>query len=153
MTYQPEPHRLQKLETIGKATFWNDSKSTNLSSTLSACKNFSGNLFWIGGGRKKGGLIEEFAQKIKPFVNRAFLIGETGETLTRIFKKDQLPATFCESLELAIKKAFSKVTKKTNILFSPGFASFDSFSDYADRGNSFINHVLDLKKIRGGFPP
>jgi len=79
-------------------------------------------------------------------VSRAFLIGETGEALAKILKKDDLPATFCESLEEAVKKAFSKVTNKTNILFSPGFASFDSFSDYADRGNCFIKLVLDLKK-------
>ena len=145
-TYSPEPHRLQKLETIGNATFWNDSKATNFSSTVAACKNFSDHLFWIGGGRKKGGFLEEFADKLKPLVSRAFLIGETGEALAKILKKDDLPATFCESLEEAVKKAFSKVTNKTNILFSPGFASFDSFSDYADRGNCFIKLVLDLKK-------
>lgn len=145
-TYNPEPHRLQKIDTIGNATFWNDSKATNFSSTFAACKNFSGNLFWIGGGRKKGGLLEEFAQKLKPLISQAFLIGETGESLAKIFKNDGLSAIFCDSLEKAVKNAFSNVTKNTDILFSPGFASFDSFIDYADRGKSFINHVLDLKK-------
>jgi UDP-N-acetylmuramoylalanine--D-glutamate ligase len=146
-TYHPEPHRLQKIETIGNATFWNDSKATNLCSTFAACKNFTGNLFWIGGGRRKGGLLEEFAKKLKPLVNQVFLIGETGESLAKIFKNDGLSAILCDSLEQAVKNAFSKVTKKTDILFSPGFASFDSFTDYADRGKSFINHVLDLKKV------
>ena len=145
-SYNPEPHRLQKIETIGDATFWNDSKATNFSSTFAACKNFSGNLFWIGGGRRKGGLLEEFAKKLKPLVNQVFLIGETGESLEKIFKNDGLSAIFSDSLEQAVKNAFSKVTQKTDILFSPGFASFDSFTDYADRGKSFINHVLDLKK-------
>lgn len=146
-TYHPEPHRLQKVETIGDATFWNDSKATNFCSTFAACKNFSGNLFWIGGGRRKGGLLEEFAKKLTPLVNQVFLIGETGESLAKIFKNDGLSAILCDSLEQAVKNAFSAVTKKTDILFSPGFASFDSFTDYTDRGKSFINHVLDLKKV------
>ena len=38
-SYTPEPHRLEKLDTIGKAIFWNDSKATNFSAVLSACKN------------------------------------------------------------------------------------------------------------------
>ena len=145
-TYEPEPHRLQKLETIGNATFWNDSKATNFSSTIAACKNFTYQLFCIGGGRKKGGLLEEFANKVKPLVSRAFLIGETGEALSKMLNMNCLSATFCESLEEAVKNAFSNVTSKTNILLSPGFASFDNFRDYADRGNCFIKHVLDLKK-------
>ena len=68
--------------------------------------------------------------------------------MTKLFKNEGLTAVFCNSLEQAVKKAFSNVTKKTDILFSPGFASFDSFTDYADRGKCFINHVLDLKKAR-----
>jgi len=95
---------------------------------------------------KKGGLLEEFANKVKPLVSRAFLIGETGEALSKMLNMNGLSATFCESLEEAVKNAFSNVTSKTNILLSPGFASFDNFRDYADRGNCFIKHVLDLKK-------
>ena len=146
-TYKPEPHRLQKINTIGHATFWNDSKATNFSSALAACKNFDGNIFWIGGGRSKGGKIEEFASKLSPLVKKVFLIGESGKILSRLFTNESFPSVFCASLEEAVKKAFLAVTQKTNILLSPGFASFDSFKDYTDRGNSFINIVLDLKKI------
>lgn len=146
-TYVPEPHRLQNIGSIDKATFWNDSKATNFSSAVAACKNFKGNLFWIGGGRSKGGLLEEFAKKLKPLVQCAFLIGESGKALFRIFKRDGFPSFWCETLEDAVEKAFSKVTQNTNILMSPGFASFDSYKDYKARGNSFINLVLDLKKI------
>ena len=146
-TYTPEPHRLQNIGTIGEATFWNDSKATNFASALAACKNFKGNLFWIGGGRSKGGMIEEFARKIKPLIHRAFLIGESGKVLSKIFTTDSFPCSWFESLDDAFKKAFSEVSQKTSILMSPGFASFDSFRDYAHRGNSFINLFLDLKKI------
>lgn len=146
-TYDPEPHRLQKIDTIGQATFWNDSKATNFSSALAACKNFEGNIFWIGGGKPKGCMIDEFAKKLRPLVKKVFLIGESGKTLSQIFRNEGFPSVWCSSLEEAVKKAFSAVTQKTTILLSPGFSSFDSFKDYTDRGNSFINIVLDLKKI------
>jgi UDP-N-acetylmuramoylalanine--D-glutamate ligase len=46
--YTPEPHRLQKIGSVGKATFWNDSKATNFSSALAACKISKGIYFGLG---------------------------------------------------------------------------------------------------------
>ncbi|MDG0965251.1 MAG: UDP-N-acetylmuramoyl-L-alanine--D-glutamate ligase [Opitutales bacterium] len=146
-SYTPEPHRLQKIGRVGKATFWNDSKATNFASALAACKNFKGNLFWIGGGRSKGGIMSEFAKKIRPLVQHAFLIGESGKPLSNLFSKDGFSSVLCNSLEEAVGKAFSAVTQKTNILLSPGFASFDDFENYEHRGNCFKKFVLDLKNI------
>ena len=65
-SYSPEPHRLERLDTIGKAIFWNDSKATNFSSTLSACMNFNEPLFWIGGGRNKGGILKDLRRRLNP---------------------------------------------------------------------------------------
>jgi UDP-N-acetylmuramoylalanine--D-glutamate ligase len=146
-SYEGQPHRLQKIDTIGMAQFWNDSKATNFSSAVAACRNFNGNTFWIGGGKEKGGLVEDLARKLMPLIKKAFLIGESGMTLAKFFEKHEFPNVLCYTLEEAIKKAFSEVTEKTMILFSPGFASFDSFSNYADRGNSFKKLVLDLKRV------
>tara|TARA_A100001015_G_scaffold128042_1_gene142010 strand:- start:1403 stop:2710 length:1308 start_codon:yes stop_codon:yes gene_type:complete len=146
-SYISEPHRLQKIESFGNATFWNDSKSTNFLSAIAACKNFSGNLFWIGGGRSKGGMVGGLADQLKPLIQKAFLFGESGKSLVKAFQANGLPGTFCNSLEEAVSKAFSAVIEKTDILFSPGFASFDCFKNYSDRGNYFVKCVLDLKKI------
>jgi UDP-N-acetylmuramoylalanine--D-glutamate ligase len=146
-SYISEPHRLQKIESFENATFWNDSKSTNFSSAIAACKNFNGNLFWIGGGRSKGGMVGELADKLKPLIQKAFLFGESGKSLVEVFQANGLSGTFCNSLEEAVSKAFSAVIEKTDILLSPGFASFDCFKNYSDRGNSFVKCVLDLKKI------
>ena len=43
-------------------------------------------------------------------------------------------------------QAFQYARKNDNILFSPGFASFDMFLDYNERGNSFESLVFDLKR-------
>ena len=65
--------------------------------------------------------------------------------LSKIFKKEGLPFVVCESLEEAVNKAFRETKEYTNILLSPGYASFDSFKNYEHRGKSFENYVLNLK--------
>ena len=150
LNYSPEPHRLEKIATVGQATFWNDSKATNASATVAACRNFSGDLFWIGGGRAKGGDPGRLANLVKPFVKRAYLIGEMGETLRGNLSKEGIFATFCNSLKEAVIRAYEQVTEHTDVLFSPGFASFDSYSNYSERGKSFVEAVFDLKKAVSG---
>ena len=150
LTYQPEPHRLQKIATIGKATFWNDSKATNAAAAVAACRNFSGNLFWIGGGKSKGEDSGRLSRLIKPFVKRAYVIGEMGEILGKTLREQGIVATFCNSLKEAVTRAYEEVTERTTVLFSPGFASFDCFANYAERGKSFVESVFDLKKLVSG---
>ena len=150
LAYQPEPHRLQKIATIGDATFWNDSKATNTAAVVAACKNFSGNLFWIGGGKSKGEDSGKLPRLIKPFVQRAYVIGEMGKTLGENLREQGIVASFCHSLKEAVTRAYEEVTERTNVLFSPGFASFDCFSNYAERGKSFVDSVFDLKKFVSG---
>ena len=146
-SYVPEPHRLQKVEIVNDITFWDDSKATNFASAIAACENFKGNVYWIGGGRYKGGCIEELAKKIKPVIKKAFLIGESGRVLAGIFKKIGQPYILCKSLEDAVKKAFVEASSITNILLSPGFSSFDLFKNYQERGKLFKKFVLEIKKL------
>ena len=47
----------------------------------------------------------------------------------------------------AVAAAFRIAGRKADVLFSPGFASFDQFASYEDRGKCFENVVLDLKKL------
>jgi len=144
-SYLPEPHRLQRLDIINDVSFWDDSKATNFSSAIAACKNFEGNVLWIGGGKYKGGCIEELAKKIKPLIRKAFLIGETGKVLGDIFKRIGLPYSLCNSLKNAVREAFLEASAMSNILLSPGFSSFDAFKNYQERGNLFQKFVSEIR--------
>lgn len=54
-------------------------------------------------------------------------------------------STISRSLGEAVSQAYDAAQQAVDILFSPGFASFDHFKNYLERGNSFIQFVLDLK--------
>ena len=143
--FHGEPHRLERVASFGNATFWNDSKATNFSATLAACKSFVEKPFWIGGGQSKGGDLERFARRMAELVSKAYLIGETGPELRRMLSSLGLPCLSYGDLAKATRAAFVDAKKFTDILFSPGFSSFDSFPNYAARGKSFIDVVLRLK--------
>jgi len=143
--YRPYPHRLFKVNEINDISFWNDSKSTNLGSTLAACESFSKKVIWIGGGKNKGQEIKKFATALFPYLQGAFLIGETADELSKHLTERNIKTTICRNLKSAVAVAFEFAKKHTDILFSPGFASFDMFSNYSDRGNSFESLVFDLK--------
>ena len=55
-----------------------------------------------------------------------------------------LPSNVFGELAQAVKAAFEDVREATDILFSPGFASFDNYSDYSERGKSFVRYVFQL---------
>lgn len=145
LDYKPEPHRLSKVCSIDEVDFWNDSKSTNLGSVISACKSFREKIIWIGGGQSKGEDLGQYARCLKPYVSHAFLFGESSISLKNWMSEAGIVSTICKSLSEAISWAFETAQKAVDILFSPGFASFDHFKNYLDRGNSFIQLVLDLK--------
>ena len=145
-SYKPESHRLAKIHQIGEVSFWDDSKATNFDAVISACRSIDEPIFWIGGGQSKGGLVDEFARELCHFVDKAFVIGEVGEELAEKINHFGKSAEQCFSLTEAVESAFNEANEKTSVLLSPGFASFDQFTDYSERGKIFNQSVLNLKK-------
>jgi UDP-N-acetylmuramoylalanine--D-glutamate ligase len=142
----PQPYRLKQVAQIKHARFWNDSKATNFSATLAACKSMRGKTIWIGGGKSKGGKVEVFARGMKSYLEHAFVIGEVSQELATSFKLNGIPVDRCDSLPEAVEGAYRVSRDCANVLFSPGFSSFDQFHDFEDRGNLFNQVVFDLKK-------
>ena len=74
------------------------------------------------------------------------MIGETSTSLQNLLSDSN---TFVESyagLQNALLAAYMRAESPSVILFSPGFSSFDQFSNYEDRGNTFINAVTELRQ-------
>ena len=128
----------------GVITYWNDSKATNFHAVEVALAGFATPVLWIGGGKAKGGDLAAFVRRIARRVKHAFLIGETQPTLTTYCRELQVPATLCVTLAEAVRGARALAVPGDHVLRSPGFASFDMFRGYDDRGRQFQQLVENL---------
>lgn len=132
-----------------RVEFWDDSKGTNFHAVLAALETFRGKkIFWIGGGLGKGGDIAGFAKRVGEKIERAFLIGKTAPELCAAFASDGVPAERCALLQSAVAaaaRAAQAAGTDAVVLFSPGFASFDMFSGYAERGLRFVQCVEQIE--------
>ncbi len=151
-SFSTRRHRLAPVAEWEGVTYWNDSKGTNFHATLAALESFPHPVVWIGGGKSKGGDIEGFAGRVAGRVREAFLIGETAGILAAGLHRRGVAATVCESLREAAQRAHDAARQSipAQVLFSPGFSSFDMFHDYAERGLAFEQAVLGLKAGRSG---
>lgn len=144
-TFKKSPHRMELVCSLKGVLFWNDSKATNFHAALSGLKRFAEPVLWIGGGRDKGGNISGFVERLKKGVREAHVIGETGQALLECCKKEGIPCQWHSSMESAVAKAFESAKPGDNVLLSPGFASFDMFEGYGQRGEAFEKSIKLLE--------
>ncbi len=122
-------HRLEEVAVVDGVTYVNDSKATNVASTLVALASFGGApVHVILGGRGKG---ESFAP-LRGRAAHAYLIGEVASQLA-----SEVGGEVCGDLETAVARARAAAVSGDVVLLSPACASFDQFEDYEARGRAF----------------
>jgi UDP-N-acetylmuramoylalanine--D-glutamate ligase len=137
-------HRLARVAVRGGVTWWNDSKATNFHAVEAAVAGFAGPVLLIAGGKSKGGDVAAFVRRLAPQVKHAFFIGETRHVLATFAGVCGLPHTVCGDINEAVRRASEIAVSGDNILLSPGFASFDQFKNYEDRGRQFVALVNNV---------
>jgi len=146
-------HRLEKLFVHNDVLFVNDSKSTNVHSTMAALEVFSGKtISLIVGGQLKIDSYEElflFAQSIK--VKNIILFGESRYDLFRLAQQNKLQNVFIEeNLRAAVFRSYSLLCQNNGgiLLFSPACASYDSYRNFEERGEDFCEISRKIKNER-----
>jgi UDP-N-acetylmuramoylalanine--D-glutamate ligase len=131
-TFAGVEHRLEEVATIDGVLYVNDSKATNVASTLVALESFDAPIHLIAGGEGKG---EDYAPLREPVAERCagvYLIGEEAERLAQAIGGER-----CATLERALDAAAAAARPGQVVLLSPACASFDQFDDYEARGRAF----------------
>jgi UDP-N-acetylmuramoylalanine--D-glutamate ligase len=83
----------------------------------------------------------------------AFVIGDTRTILAETFRRLAVPVVVCDTLRDAVVQARDAAVVGDHVLLSPGFASFDMFKGYDDRGRQFEAIVADLaREVRESRP-
>lgn len=141
-------HRLEYVSEIGGVTFINDSKATNISSTIVAMRSMKEPFTLILGGSDKGFDYDELF--LEPFSNlkNIVAVGETKHKILACAKKYSIANVFCaRSFKEAVWLAFELSGKNETVLLSPASASFDMFANFEERGRVFVKIVREIAKI------
>ena len=136
-TFKLGRHRLTCVAESAGVTYWNDSKATNFHAVEAALSGFDAPVVLLAGGRSKGGDLAGFVHRIAPRVKHVILIGETSEELAFHCSTFRAAHTRCGTLAEAVRRATELAAPGEHVLLSPGFASFDMFRNYEDRGEQF----------------
>jgi UDP-N-acetylmuramoylalanine--D-glutamate ligase len=137
------PHRMELVATVNGASYYNDSKGTNVGSVVKSLESFSGNVILIAGGRDKGGEYEPLADLVRDRVKHLILLGEARDRIRDALGR-LTDTVLVESLEEAVSEAHRLARPGDVVLFSPACSSFDMFRNYEERGDRFASLVRSL---------
>ncbi len=140
-------HRLEWIMDFGGVSFFNDSKATNIASTIVAMNAMTSDTTIILGGSDKGLDFDELFMNVPEKIVNFVCIGETKNKLIESAKRCNAKNVYeAESLKKAVELGVSLSKVGDNVLLSPACASFDMFSSYEERGKIFTNIVREMAK-------
>jgi UDP-N-acetylmuramoylalanine--D-glutamate ligase len=136
-------HRIEFVRDVRGVHFYNDSKGTNVASTIKALESFDERVLLIAGGKGKGQDFAPLADAARGRVGHAVLIGEDGPKIAAALAGAGIGVSAAPSMQAAIDAARAQARPGDVVLLSPACASFDMFDNYEHRGDVF-------KKLVGG---
>jgi UDP-N-acetylmuramoylalanine--D-glutamate ligase len=129
-------HRLEEVARIDGVLYVNDSKATNVASTLVALASFSAPVHLILGGQGKGQDFTPLRAALRDDTH-VLLIGKDAARIGSATGGER-----CGDLATAVDEAARHAREGDVVLLSPACASFDQFADYEARGRAFKELVL-----------
>ena len=142
-------HRCEFVATKNGVEFYNDSKGTNIGSTLAAIQGLARDpqqLIVILGGEGKGQDFTELAPALKAINSQVVLIGRDAPIIEQAVA-GATKITHAISMQDAVNKTLQLANDGDAVLLSPACASFDMFKNYEDRGEKFCAAVQELNAL------
>ncbi len=138
-------HRIEFVKNIKGVSFYNDSKATNIDSTLVALKSFNSEINLILGGSDKGYDFDELFKKMPKNIKNIVVFGQTCNKIAFSAKKYNFKnIQICNDLKQSTKLCFGLSKAGDIVLLSPACASFDQFSNFEERGMFFKKIVQEI---------
>ncbi len=131
------PHRLEEIGLEAGVRWVNDSKATNVASTLVALRASPPGIHLIAGGRGKGQDFAPLAPLVAERCRAVYLIGEAGPDLGTALAGTGIVLHASGDLEHAVAEARRDARAGETVLLSPACASYDQYPDFEARGEHF----------------
>ncbi len=143
-SFEGVEHRIERVITKGGVTYYNDSKGTNVDSTLKAIEAMKEPTVLILGGYDKHVSFAALAPGIRnnPAIRGCVVMGQTADQIREALRGlEGIPIVSASGFTDAIERAKAMAGNGWNVLLSPACASFDMFRDYEERGRVFKEYV------------
>jgi UDP-N-acetylmuramoyl-L-alanyl-D-glutamate--2,6-diaminopimelate ligase len=143
------PFRCELIFDQGGVKIFNDSKSTNLESTLAAMSLARKPAILLMGGQGKGEPYHPL-DSVKDKIKILMTFGASGKTIASQAPSDMAIQNFPAMADAVAAACQLAQELGCDIVFSPGCASFDAFRNFEHRGQIFNQLVqLHMKSNRG----
>ena len=136
-TFAGVRHRLERIAVKDGVTWVNDSKATNVASTIVALEAFESPIHLIAGGRGKQQDFSPLAPLVAERCRAVYLIGEAAGDLADALEPTDVPIHQAGDLEHAVAVVRTSAKPGEVVLLSPACASYDQYPDFEARGDHF----------------
>ena len=136
-TFRAMPNRLEVAGEWGGVAWINDSKATNVASTLVAVQGMTRPTILLLGGRHKGEPYNALADPVAGHVKLVIAYGEAAPIVEADLKGVVPLRRIDGSFEDVIAAARDAAEPGDAVLLSPACSSYDMFRNYVERGDRF----------------
>jgi len=146
------PHRVELIGEADGVRWYDDSKGTNVGSTVAALAGLAqgeAKLVLIAGGDGKGQDFSPLRSAVERSARGLVLIGRDAPLIEAAVAGAGVPIRRAASMDQAVALAAQAARPGDAVLLSPACASFDMFRDYRHRGEVFrlaVERVIDAAK-------
>ena len=135
-SFQALPHRLEPVREVDGVLWINDSKATNIASTVVAIEAMSRPFVLLLGGRHKGEPYTRLGPLLATRARRVIAFGEAGPIVEQDLA-GQGPLERGTTFDDVVARARRAARPGDAVLLSPACSSYDMFKNYEERGATF----------------
>ena len=135
-TFAGVEHRLEEVARIDGVLYVNDSKATNVDSTLVALQSFDTPVHLILGGLGKNQDFTPLRPAVAERAAAAYLLGREAPAIAAALE-GAVPLVDCGDLERAVAAARGAARPGEVVLLSPACTSYDQYESFEGRGAHF----------------
>lgn len=135
-SFRALPHRLEPVGETGGVHWINDSKATNVASTVVAVQAMDRPFVLLLGGRHKGESYRSLAPLLRERCRGVVAYGEARDIIHSDLA-DGVSVTLAGDFPEVLAQAARLARPGDAVLLSPACSSYDMFRNYEDRGETF----------------
>ena len=153
--FTPDGHRIAEVGTFDGVTWVDDSKATNPPAAMASLEAYQ-HVVWVAGGLAKGASFDDLVRRVRDRLRGVVLLGRDAPLIAAALSRHapdvpvfEVPAGETAPMDRVVAEAAALARTGDTVLLAPGCASMDMFTNYAARGDAFVEAVHRMRRSTG----